>query len=596
MPGGTLTLRWGSNSIEIGTVITINESMQKSCTVVPLVNMSVDDTFAVESRSSKTINISFKRNNSDWTQNNSTWITRMTAAVNRWQCRTDGFKLIYEADSDNPYIAEINMNGYVKSFIYRYASGNPEVIEGSLEFHVGTMYCDQSINDRVESRAQTEFYVSITDSRGAASYTLVDGIDTTCIESYTLCGGPESPFEYLSMTIPRNRLAEVAPALVAEDGIVAGRNRVTVRAIGTSNMTVTKCKQSNNKYTITAYCDADRLRGYTTWGPISGTPEYIVNSILKDTHYGAPFSDEAIVMEHEPYTGDNLSFPQGRNVWYVLQVAAMCMGCKIFFANNHAYVVDLRSQNSSEIDDVGAIDLFPSSGNVSAAINDVSLGDEGIDTIVNKVQMRVKVAATDDEGNPLYTQDPVTGEYHVTLTSGTVTYPSGEETSASINAYSERTSSLLPLDDLTQYDDIKAEVEIQNPEDPEGDPIIQEMTIIRASNQAKIFAQNYISYRDEPQQSISFTMKEMHSDSSRGPVWAPSFLPIARASSIEDDVDSVVITNKSDLGSGVKPQKLCMSTYEMHYPKGTTTYTFGVMASIDLSSSTSQITTALDNS
>ena len=595
MPGGTLTLSYSGTSLEVGHVTTINESMQKSCTVVPLVSMSVDDTFAVESRSSKTINISFKRNNPDWSMNNSTWITRMSAAMNRWQCRTDGFKLIYEADSDNPYIAEINMNGYVKSFIYRYAAGSPEVIEGSIEFHVGTMYAGSQINPEVEARNQSDFYVSMTDSEGVAAYTLLgNDLDINCIESYSLCGGPESPFEYLTMTVPRNRLSEVAPALTEEDGIVAGRNRVTVSAVGTSSMTVTKCKLSNNKYTITAYCNADRLRGYSLKSPITGTPYYIITQLLNG-QYGVSYQGDSLVMEYQTYTGGNLSFAQGRNVWYVLQVAAMCLGCRIFFSNNKAYVVDYRNQSSDVIDDQGNIDLYPESGNISTTVNLVSLGDEGIDTIINKVQMRATVSSLDEDGNPQYTYDEATGVYTPTTEYGVVLYPPENETNASITAYDERTSNVISLEDLRETEAIVVTEEVENPEDPEGDPIEQETEVVPAMAQATLFAKNLIDYRDEPQQSIEYTVKEMHSGSG-GPRWAPAYLPVARATRIVDDADDVIITNTSDLDGSIKPQKLCLSIYEMHFPQGTTTYTWGVMASIDLSSSTSQITTALDNS
>ena len=110
------------------------------------------------------------------------------------------------------------------------------------------------------------------------------------------------------------------------------------------------------------------------------------------------------------------------------------------------------------------------------------------------------------------------------------------------------------------------------------------------------FANNYISYRAEPQQSIAFTVKEMGSKNGE-PAWQAYFSPCASANRIYDAVNETEITNASDIESSRTPvlQKLTLSQYERHYPQGTTTYTWGVMANIDLSSSTSQINTSLNN-
>ena len=590
MPGGTLTLNYSSTSIEVGTVTTISESFQKSCTIVPLVSMSVDDTFAVESKSSKTIHINFTRKNPSSGTSNASWISAMNTALNRWQCRTDGFELVYEPDTDNPYIAEINMNGYVKSFIYRLSAGAPEQIEGSLEFHVGTMYAGSQISEATQSeaRTQSDFYVSISDSNGVSSYTLLgNNLKTGCISNYTLSGGPESPFEYLTMTIPRNRLAEVAPPLVEEDGIVAGRNRVTIQAVGTSSLIVTKCRLRNNEYTITAYCNAERLRGYTLSGTLTGTPEFIISTILGNGRYGVDYSTSAgnLIMEHGAYSGGNISFSAGKNVWYVLQVAAMCMGCRIFFANNLAYVVDYRQLSSDIIDDQGEMDLFPTSGNASTTVNTVSLGDEGSDTVVNAVQLRLTVSELDDDDNPTYV-DNGDGTYTANYTTGVKEFTRDN----SVTAYGKKSGNIINVEDLRETEQITIESTEEPPEGEEPPPPI----VIEGFSQGTLFAENFLDYRCEPQQSIEFTVKEMHNVGGE-PTWAPAYLPIARASSIIDDIDSVTITNRSDLTSDTMPQKLCLSTFERHYPQGTTTYVWGMMASIDLSSSTSQIVSSIDN-
>lgn len=576
MPGGQLILSYeDGSSLEIGTVTTIQESLQKSCTVVPLVSMSMTDTFAVDMKSQKVINIQFMRNQPSSGLTNGEWVSAMLSALNRWQCETDGFSLRYIADDDNPYIAEINENGYVKSFSYQISAGQNTVVKGSLEFHVGTMYVTTA--PKHERIYTSQFSLRMTDSNGIMPYSLISSEDSlNCVESYTLCGGPESPFEYLSVVIPRNRLSSVAPALTEEDGIVAGRNTIELDAIGRSDMTVTKCKLSNNKYTITAYCNADRLRGCTLSEEENDTPEGIIRHILSDVEgrYGVSFTEDAgsLIMHYTPSNIGNLVFPIGKNVWYVLQVCAMCLGCRIFFANNCAYVVDMRLEGGSDmIETRGVLNLFSEDSNAIPTVNTPSLGDEGIDTIINSIQIRATKSARDEESNP-------TTDTEI----GTVTC----EDESSIELYYTKSGGILSLEELKELEPI-----IEPP--PEGEE--GEGTVIQeALPQASTFGYNYISYRCEPQQSIEFTVKEMHKDNA-GPYWASEFLPAARASRIDDPVDDVIITNMSDISGEPMLQKLCLSTFERHYPQGTTTYTWGVMASIDLSSSTSQITTSISN-
>lgn len=587
MTGGTLTLNYTDDegtrrSLDIDIVDTLQESLQKSCTIVPLVSQPIADTFAVDTKSLKVINISFKRNQPTSGMSNAAWLDRVEQALNRWQCKSDGFSLVYEPDADNPYIAEINENGYVKQFSYQISAGQNTIVKGNIEFHVGTMYV-QTTPENPKIR-DSEFSVRITDSLGSIPYTILGG-GINCIESYKLCGGPESPFEYAQIVVPRNRLASVAPALVEEGGIVAGRNRVEINAIGRSNMTVTKCKMSNNRYTITAYCNADRLRGTMLFMDEYDTPEGIIRHILNNAEgrYGVSFSEEAgtLIMHYTPSNIGLLKFSAGKNVWYVLQVCAMCLGCRIFFADNKAYVIDMRLEGGSDmIQSAGTINLYDPNGNLST-VGTVSLGDEGLDTVINQLNVRATISATDENGNVI--EGTVVG---------LIDPPCQDE--KSVKMFDGRSGGTIFVDELTQLTEIPGEP-VEDEGGEEGEEPVEPEPIQEATNQARTFGNNYISYRSEPQQSIEFTAREMYMDNV-GAFWSPQYIPAARANKIIDDIDNVVISNESDLpNEEPKLQKLCLSTYERHYPQGTSTYIWGVMASIDLSSSTSQIVSTLNN-
>lgn len=577
MPGGTLTLSYtldgSTTSVVIGTDVTIQEALQKSCTVVPLVSMPVADTFAIDTKTVKVINVSFQRKQGEGGMTNADWLNTVEGMLNRWQCRSDGFTLSYVASADNPYIAEFSENGYVKSFAYQAISGTNDMIKGSFEFHVGTMYVNGTAeNERIYA---SDFYVGITDKDGVMPYTIL-GSSLNCVESLTVYGGPENPFEYATITVPRNRLSSVAPALTEEDGIVAGRNRVSIRLMGESDMTVTKCKLDDNYYTITAYCNADRLRGTTLSYDLVDTPEGIIRYILGNVEgtYDVTYTESngLLVMDHAEYDTESVGFvtmPKGTNVWRALQICAMLLGCRIFFANNHAYVVDYRQATCSASQDCGTIDLYDANG-VAVTVSTPSLGDEGLDTVINALSARATVSATDGDGN---------------VTEGTTSDTVVVTHDESIALYNER-SAVLYVQELTELSEMS---ESSTAED--GSEVVE--VTQHSTSQASTFGNNYLDYRDEPQQSIEFTVKEMHSDSDREPYWSPQFMPVSRAERIIDEEDDVTITNTSEITGQPKPQKLFLSTFEKSYPRGVTTYVWGAISTIDLASSTSQINSAL---
>ena len=579
--------------------ISISESFSKSCTVVPLVSLTIDDTFAVDTRTQKIITVSFNRvqpndgidGGSDSTRwNNGYWVNRVTAAMNRWQCRTNGFRLYFEPSDDNPYVAPFDVNGYVKNMSIQYSADDPSRVTGSFEFHVGTMYVNTNRSNPSEVTRQDAFSILLSDSNRSAYYPLLND-DLNCVKSYTLSGGIENPFEYVTLKIPKNRLTSVLPNMVDENGsvdIVAGKNALVINAVGQSTMTVTKCKLSSNIYTITAYCDAEKLRGYSISSAESNTPMGWIEHILDGSFGGVVFKGDSLIMCHESSADSigSLEFREGTNVWYILQVCAMCIGCRVFFANNKAYVVDTRMSNTEgAMQECGLIDLYTrSEGDMMYArvTGSVSLGDEGTDTIVNSLTINCT------------TNDPEADDPSELFTSSK-TFTTNQ---ASVNAYGKRSGGTLYMSELMETSEYVTEEE--NPEagqpdpdtgEPQGDMI--EVTH-DAISQASVFASNYISYRAEPQQSIEFTVKEIEYRNG-GACWVPCFDVAARATRIQDTADDVSITNSSDLGSGVLPQKLTLSTFSRSYPEGTTTYTWGVMASIDLSTSTSQIVTNLDN-
>lgn len=576
---GTLTFTYGSTSIMVETVTSFSESFRKVCTTTPLVSLSAEDALSVETGSSKTYNISFSRVSGASGISNSAWIASIYTAMDRWQCRTDGFEMVYTPDSDNPYIGSRTENGYIKSFTINYSSDNNELITGSIEFHVGTMYVS---NPRSGGIAKADFLIQMSNSSRTRWYPLLCDTETDdavdCIDSYTLYGGLEQPFEYITLNIPKNRLTSVAADLV--DDIVAGKNGLYVSAIGSATMTVTKCKLRNKTYTITAYSDAEKVRGYKLSSTDGGsrTPLGWIRLICmsgSQSNYGLSFvegtSFHIAIQEDLSSENDMLYFPADTSVWYILQVCAMYLGARIFFADGCGYLVDYRTTTHNYVmgdpfSVYGVQDLYTTEEDddlYACVTGNVSLGDEGTDTMINIQTIRCS------------------SEYGTVQTDTEVTRSDQE----SITAFDgERDGTTLSIPYLAQTAD-PDEGESGEGSEEGGEGSEEETSSGYA--QASTFADNLISYRREPQQSITFTLKEM--SRSNGVRWVPTYAVSSFVSSIVDSVDDVEIDNISAITGEVAPHLLTLSNYERSYPEGQTTYTFGVMSNIDLASSTSQI-------
>ncbi len=606
--GGALRLSYiDSNSVthsyDLGSITDLNETFQKKTLTVPLVTLPASRAFTVESGNSRAYSINFTRKSPDvhndtgsdptkWS--NAYWYAQLTAAVDRWQCLSDGFTLTYtpgssglddHEDCPNPYIPPFGynsatgsyiteLNGYVRSLTRTYKAEYNQSISGTLVFAVGTMYVSSDdvpiptnlSGTTAEKEAllpspisKTAFSITMSSSdRSTYYYLLNDANGLNCVDSYTLSGGISNPFESLTMDIPRKKLVAVAPAL--ENDILAGKNKIQINAVGRSNLTVVKCSLSDNTYTITAYCEAAIVKGSTLASAGSAYADAWIENIMRS--FG-------IAYIHSPYnssltSGNNiLSFNAGQNIWYILQVCAAYLGCKIFFADNRAYVSDFASSavygpgSAVPVFSYGAIDLYnrSSTSMYGRVLGSVSLGSEGTDTVVN-VQT---IYCSDTYGT-------IQSDYSETFKSG-----------SSVSTFGEMEGNTLYVPEL---------VEGTNTDDN---------GVETTYHQASTFANGIFKYRAEPQQSISFTVKEMIRNGT-SVYWRPCFATPSRITSVTDEVDDIVVNNASYISSSsTVPQKFLLSGYERHYPAGTTTYTFGVVENVDLSTSTQQLSTNLSN-
>ncbi len=615
---GTLRLYDPANGylFDFGTVTNISEQFQKSCSVTPIVTKPKQSAFPLETRTYKQIDVSFTRKQPStiddsgsyspkWS--NAEWTRRIMGSLDRWQARTDGYQLSYIPSADNPYIAPIRgengssyETGYIKSLTVKAVKGRPESIQGSFSFHVGTMYIKTASVSTSDGYPRKDFSV-VLDNYVLLS--LKEDSEINLIDSLTVTGGPEAPFEYAQLTLPRKALAAAYPAFVEnEGGVKAGLSKLYISMAGTSSMTVTKVKMSRSTVTITAYCNAERIKGYTISSTSSRTPASWINHILTSGNYGIAFKD-VVSSYTAPAPGSvqgvtedlTLTFSEGTNAWYVLQTAAMICGARVFFARDKAYVVDYRSGGDLTPYE---IDLYGGTTYAGSVVGDVDLNDEGMDTVANVIKVRCVAPTVTETGYKVDDDKKVVYSSYdcVRRNTTSISIYGGERDGGMVNQTSLKQNpdgwaANIP-DDSEESTGDGSEESGDGTTEEGGEGETEEPLLKEYWDQAARFGDNYLDYVSEAQQTVVFTMRELAGAGAGS--WCPFFEPAAIASSIIDDPDDIRVYNTSEAG-GAKYEKLALKTFVRNYPECTTEYTWGVLASMDLASSTSRILSAQGN-
>ena len=466
-------------NLDLGTIEAISNSITKRVSVTPIVTRPMADAFPVETGNSQSLSITFKRKHPGMTSyddqpgtsvgitsmwSNERWYSELTAAIDRWQARTDGFILHY-VDSGSGYLPSFDIGCYIKSIDRIYKNDFNELISGSINFSIGSMY----VNTRDETPPASapsfdSMDVLMSDTTGDHWYVLYAGSEHNCISKIEITGGSESPFEFAIIHISKKKLMDFAPDLAVKGNIVNGKNLIRMSLMGEHSMYVTQV-QHGDTIKIKAYCLAWAYKSANLTTPISGSALDIISGIIFSPEYGVTFERSFVKWYRSDFDKSTIYIPQGTNVWRTLQICAMVMGCKLWFADDKAYLIDYRRIGTNDdIKDFGDLVLF---GNVDPirrrCIGKSKIDDEGIDPLANYVTIECKSAMD----SVVYTSYP---------------YPYTE----SINTFGKKSAGTLTLPELIQQGD-----DVEN-----------------AIEQGRAFAENYLSYYGEPQRSVTFTMKE----------------------------------------------------------------------------------------
>ena len=606
MTAGVLTLNIPGTtqllSVDCDVVTSVNEEVSTSLTTVPIVTFKADQSFVFDTGVTATMTFSMVRNNplsiNDGSDNPYKWSNRkfekmITDFIDRWQAETDGCHLVF-TPIDDTFQRTIDEYVYLSSLTLTNKGGYADTLYITLNVVVGTMTAKIKPTIPVDSKVKgyqdkiyiSDSFITMTSSSGEDHYFIYyGGADTlNCVSSYYVKCGPEQPFPSLVMTISKKNLSAIAPLLV--DDIIAGKNRVQVKGIGGGDYIVTKVSSQGQNYKVTAYTiyeqySASSIGEEFTFGPSANQmyhkPMEIITRILTDSEtYGISGARISFALSDIVYcyastknswSGDS-SFSAGSDAWYVLSVCALKLGCKIWFANGKAYVVD-------------------------TSVTDISSA-QGIETSANFAFIDISSLCLNMSG--YFPQEPSATDinFSKSVCGDTMLGDEGSETLKNYtlvvcnenNSTVEGASSEIVNQSRAKFGVRKEEYYI--PEFKNDD--------------AKAVAANTNERYCDSEQSIGFNLAEVHYDNESGRTgkyWQPYFSFLTRVGSIRDYSKDLVISNRSNFpvnGSFIEMKnKLTLSTAEYHFPEGYTEYWFGIMKPTTLTQNTSVINNIVYN-
>ncbi len=596
---GKAYLEYNGHKFYLGAITNVTETVQKKTGITPVVTKGMQRAFPIETGNSHSYDLNFTRKNpanavesgTDSTKwSNAYWYKQLTVIMDRWQARTDGFMLYYEEDNTNPNFPSFSAGGYVKSLSRTYNQSLNEVITGTLSFTVGRMRLnsDGTIPSGAVNFNSSETYILISDPSETSTYVLYRGNEDesqviNLVSSVEITAGSESPFESVTIKIPKRKLKAVAPNLTFVDG----RNKITMKFMGNHLLTLNRAKTSKDTITLRAYCNAQVLGSRATPEDWEYTPFQLIKQCVQSLGFSeSNVSGDRKLITNVTEKGQAVRLPKGTNIWRAMNICAIYLGAKLFFADNNMYLVRYADTMTSNECCKYLASINPYS--YAGSVGEVEIDEEGADPVVNRVFLAC--TAPVETGDEYTTADGDT--FKTTRIDGINTDGKVDvKDESSIATYTEHKVSMT-VPELVNGDVVRAVKDETTGEDGE----ITYHPVTTSYRQGEEFASNYISFLTEPQRSVTFSVKEGYAKQGQSGIYWLSFLgPSARTDSIYDRVSDETVDNRSTkIGeSGSVPQKLVLSSYTRQYPKCICEYTFGIIANVDLSTYVSKTNNSL---
>lgn len=363
-------IRYNNRQIELGIVNSISDSISSPASIPVMPTLKAEEQFGMDTGATNSLTVTSNHINGQ-SQTNRTWMNAMIGIVNRWQAGTNGNTFRFRPDSDSAdLIPEYNENVYVSNLTFKWSAGSPEVIQATTQMKVGSI-CGAISPDNPEEHLY-RMHLRMTDATRDNDFylaTINQGTYQSVISSFDITGGPNQPFESITLSVQRRELLELMGLDESdnEDAIQPGMNLIRV-SLYDENLTeyyfiVTSLKATNNVYTITGYSIAELLKGTVLPADIDCNPsdeegeplspleviericEWGVTLYLEGEEHHFAFNPQPYLHNASQWATptDGKGYPvfkKGMNAWYVLQACGYALSARIHFTSLHCIIDD----------------------------------------------------------------------------------------------------------------------------------------------------------------------------------------------------------------------------------------------------------------
>ena len=312
---GLVQVRSGDTLYDFGTVTAITDTLNKGIASIPIVSLSTDSTFALETNTSNRFHIQFSRKNpvhddgtgtmityetdadyfnKSWKWTNSLWVTAITSLLNRWQVRSDGYTLfINVANADRVageavykeistlYPSYQGINVYMASLEISLTEGQTEYLTGSAEFVVGGRLTEKlsvAKEDLVKFTlyTQDEFDTEFQEYVAAKS-TPTDSVKYIPLNTVNSEKSPYNSHNEYNEGITASKASVFITAIDLRDGVVSTEENLPLMLGREYDLNNSELKDWEFDY----YNDLDLITSYTLTGGVENPFEQLRIKISK---------------------------------------------------------------------------------------------------------------------------------------------------------------------------------------------------------------------------------------------------------------------------------------------------------------------------
>jgi hypothetical protein len=459
-----------------------------------------------------------------------------------------------------------------------------------------------------------------------------DAIDA--VESVTLTGGPQNPFEKIQVVTSYKRLTAAYGEISVDgwfsdgDGLTLkpGESQIRYAGAGLGRYTCTAYQVKDSTISLEGHAEAAVLASCVTSGVIAANgPFRLVSDMIGTSKYGltTPFDNDTVIsnVDTDLYSEEYIKIAAGQNVWTVLQYLAYMLHARIFFTGRYAYLInystlftvdetsnttdpnwrfnrliirDILDKGQSILAGEGGIDPLSDMSNISLECHNTN----------PRSRISSRINGTVD--SPRSSEQNVTNAVEVTYieggstkTIGVARYVDNEDNSVygpytkSDGAYDVYQPGVD--DEVCKRAKRSVEAYGEKKESIDLKQVFAHLPTVLAWE----IVRTILDYKLEDHKEVSVNVMESYSaqtttDADENQVqttstWSAMFPTVCELQRLTDIEQDLIVSSESPFGEGGghdwRPEKLYLASYTHKYPDYMSTYTFGTPMSTTLAAS-----------